>query len=203
MNPIQSRLLSFFALSVLLSLSSCVLPAPITKTTTDALLALYRDDHFRPLVVEYYSELTRDRSVALAILETCDQLELDPSLAFAIAWNESHFDPLAVSYNPTTVDQGLFQLNSRTFSRLDRKTVFNAKANALHGLTFYKAAYDKLQSESKALGYYNSGIGMTTNRPLPQRTVGYIKRVLADRDRLDHDAIAWLYFSHDTRLALR
>jgi soluble lytic murein transglycosylase-like protein len=177
--------------------------APTAKKSEDALLALYRDDHIRPLVVEYYSQLTQDRSVALAVLETCDELDVDPSLAFAMAWNESHFDPKAVSYNPTTIDRGLFQLNSRTFSKLNRKTVFDPKANAYHGLSYFKMAFSRLKSETKALGYYNSGIGLLTDRPLPQSTQDYIKRVLADRDRMDKDAIAWLYFSHDTRLALR
>jgi len=203
-SPIQFRLLFLFVLTVLLSASSCVVqPNTPPKTTDDALLTLYRDDHFRPLVVEYYSELTRDRAVTLAILEASDSLGLNPSLGFAIAWNESHFDPQAVSYNPTTTDRGLFQLNSKTFSRLDRKTVFDPKLNAKHGLSYYKMALDRLKSETKALGYYNSGVGLVSNRPLPQSTRGYIKRVLADRDRMDRDAIAWIYFSHDTRLALR
>lgn len=177
---------------------------PITKTTTDdALLTLYRNERIRPLVVEYYSQLTGDRDVALAILETCDDLGLDPSLGFALAWNESRFDPEAVHDNPTTQDRGLFQLNSRTFAQLDRKTVFDPKANAVHGLSFYKMALDRLKSEEKALGYYNSGIGLLTNRTLPRSTQAYIKRILADRERMDRDAIAWIYFSHDTRLALR
>jgi len=169
----------------------------------DALLALYRNDHLRPLVVDYYSRLTGDSTVALAILETCDDLDLDPSLAFALAWNESRFNPRAVNRNPSTIDRGLFQLNSRTFSGLDHRTVFDPKANAKKGLGFYKMALERLGTEEKALGYYNSGIGLLTNRPLPQRTQTYIKKILEDRDRMDRDAIASLYFSHDTHLALR
>lgn len=178
-------------------------PANPPATTDDALLALYRDDHLRPLVVEYYAHLTEDRAVALAILETCDELDIDPSLGFALAWNESRFNPLAINRNTSTSDRGLFQLNSKTFARLDRKTVFDPKANARHGLTYYKKALDKLGSEEKALGYYNAGIGMLTDRALPRSTQAYIKRILADRDRMDRDAIAWIYFSHDAKLALR
>lgn len=191
-------------MTILLSASSCLLaPSTLNLASDDAILALYRNDHLRPLVVEYYAHLTQDRSVALAILETCDTLDLDPSLGFALAWNESRFDPNAVNYNPSTMDRGLFQLNSRTFSRLDRKTVFNPKSNAEHGLAYYKMALTRLGSEEKALGYYNSGIGLVSDRALPQRTQSYIKRILADRDRMDRDAIAWIYFSHDTSLALR
>jgi soluble lytic murein transglycosylase-like protein len=188
---------------VLVLLSSCQLPGGDKKPSPDALLTLYRDDRLRPLVVEYYANLSGDRAVSLAILETCDEMGLDPSLAFAMAWNESKFNPHAVNYNPTTMDRGLFQLNSRTFSRLDRKTVFDARSNAHHGLAFFKQILDKLGTEEKALGYYNSGIGMLTDRALPRSTQAYVKKVLADRERMDHDAIAFLYFSHDTRLALK
>jgi soluble lytic murein transglycosylase-like protein len=192
-----------FALIALLSLASCQPPPDVSKAPDDALLTLYRDEHLRPLVVEYYAQLTSDRPVALAILETCDELNLDPSLAFSMAWNESKFNPRAVNYNPTTIDRGLFQLNSRTFSRLSRKTVFDPRSNAQQGLAFYKNAFDRLRSEEKALGYYNSGIGLLTDRTLPRSTQAYVKKVLADRERMDRDAIAFIYFSHDARLALR
>lgn len=199
---IPIRFPGLFALFNLLLLASCQFPPDASKPA-HALLTLYRDDHLRPLVVDYYSQLTSDRTVAVAILETCDDLELDPSLGFALAWNESKFDPRAVGYNPTTIDRGLFQLNSKTFPQLDRRAVFDPKSNAQHGLTFYKAALDRLGSEEKALGYYNSGIGMLSDRTLPRSTQAYIKKVLADRERMDRDAIAFLYFSHDARLALR
>lgn len=201
-EPIRFRL-PLVLIAVFFLPACSLVPAAGEPSTQDALLALYRDDHLGPLVVEYYAKLTEDRAVALAILEACDQLGIAPSLGFALAWNESQFDPRAVNYNATTMDRGLFQLNSRTFSRLDRRTAFDPKANAVLGLTYYKRAYDKLGTEEKALGYYNAGIGWTTDRVLPLRTQAYIKRILEDRDRMDRDAIAWIYFSHDAKLALR
>lgn len=188
--------------------SSCILPTPSLITAAapvaeDALLALYRNDRFKPLVVEYTTELTQSRTVALAVLETCDELNLDPALALAVAWNESQFNPQAIHNNPDSQDRGLFQLNSKTFAKLSRAAVFNPKSNARQGLLYLKRALDKLGSETKALGYYNSGIGLVTQKPLPRSTKAYVQRVLEDRDRFDHDAIAFLYFSHDTRLALR
>lgn len=186
----------------MLMLASCQPPAP-AKTSETALLVLYRDDHLRPLVMDYYASLTGDRAVALAILEACDELNLNPSLGFALAWNESKFNPRAVNDNGNTLDRGLFQLNTRTFPRLDRKTVFDPKINALHGLGYYKAALARLGTEEKALGYYNSGIGLVSDRNLPRSTKAYVKKILADRDRMDSDAIASIYFTHDVRLALR
>jgi soluble lytic murein transglycosylase-like protein len=198
---VEAILKVWILLTATLALAGCATSG--TSAPQDALLALYRNERLRPLVTDYYSRLTQDRTVAVAILETCDSLDINPSLAFAIAWNESHFDPRAVSYNASTIDRGLFQLNSETFSQLDRKTVFDPRANALHGLTFYKMAYDRLGSEEKALGYYNSGIGLVSSRPYPRSTQAYIKKVLAARAQMDRDAIAWIYFSHDTSLALR
>lgn len=205
MSSIRFRLpvAALALIAVFLTNSSSLTPVQRQPATKDALLALYRDEHLRPLVVEYYAKLTEDRAVALAILETCDELEIDPSLGFALAWNESRFNPRAVNHNSTTIDRGLFQLNSRTFARIDRKTVYDPKSNAVLGLTYFKRAYDKLGSEEKALGYYNAGIGMLTDRTLPKRTQAYIKRILEDRNRIDRDAIAWIYFSHDAKLALR
>jgi soluble lytic murein transglycosylase-like protein len=200
------RFRTLFALSLLIFAGSCQAPSPpvVQKVTNDdALLALYRDDHLKPLVVEYYSLLTGDQAITQAILDTCNQLDLNPSLGFAMAWNESHFNPRAVNYNDGTIDRGLFQLNSRTFSGLDRKTVFDPRANALRGLTYYKKAYVRLGSEERALGYYNSGIGLISERTLPRTTRAYVKKILSDRDMMDRDAIAWIYFSHDARLALR
>lgn len=193
--------LSSLLLLFLLGSSSCRTGSD--AVVLDALLSVYREEGLRPLLIEYYTSLTQNRDVALAILDACDELDLNPSLGFALAWNESQFDPKAVNHNPTTVDRGLFQLNSRTFSRLDRRTVFDPRTNAVLGLSYYKKALEKLGTEEKALGYYNAGIGLLTNRALPRSTVAYIQRVLADRDRMDRDAIAWIYFSHDARLALR
>jgi len=42
-----------------------------------------------------------------------------------------------------------------------------------------------------------------SDRTLPRSTQAYVKKILSDRDRMNHDAIAYIYFSHDTRLALR
>ena len=200
MKPIPIRILILALAAVLCTTSGIASDTPVSG---DALLTIYRNDRLRPLVTDYYARLTQDRAVAVAILETCDSLDIDPSLAFAMAWNESHFDPRAVSYNATTIDRGLFQLNSATFSDLDRKTVFDPKANAVHGLTFYKMAFDRLGTEEKALGYYNSGVGLISSRPYPRSTQAYIKKVLADRAQMDRDAIAWIYFSHDVSLAFR
>jgi len=185
-------------------LSSCLTPSTEpASTTSDALLSLYRDPQFRPLVQEYFTDLTANAAVANAILVTADALDMNPSLAFAVAWNESRFNPRAVNWNRSTVDRGLFQLNSRTFAHLKRATVFDPVSNARQGLTYLKRALDRLGSEEKALGYYNAGIGLLTDRELPQSTNLYVKKVLDDRDSIDHDAIASIYFGHGVRLALR
>jgi len=200
-SPIRFSL--WFAVATMFLVASCQPQVvPVRKAET-ALLTLYRDEQLRPVVVDYYASLTGDRSVALAILEACDDLGINPSLGFSLAWNESKFNPRAVNDNGNTVDRGLFQLNSRTFPRLDKRTVFDPKLNAIRGLRFYKTALARLGSEEKALGYYNSGIGMVSDRALPRSTQAYVKKILADRDRMDRDAIAFIYFSHDARLALR
>ncbi len=203
--PIIHRLLIASMLAAVLS-SSCAPAVPVEDhrlPSTDAVLNLYRNSHFQPLVLEFYTRLTDDRAVAVAILEVCDALALPPSLAFALAWNESQFDPKAINHNATSVDRGLFQLNSKTFSRLSSKTVYDPAENAKLGLGYYKSILDKLGTPEKALGYYNAGIGMLTDRVLPRRTLAYIDRILADQQNMDRDAIAWLYFSHEPRVALR
>jgi soluble lytic murein transglycosylase-like protein len=171
--------------------------------STDAVLNLYRSEHFRPVVLEFYSHLTASATVAQAILTACDDLGVAPSLAFALAWNESQFNPLATNYNEASVDRGLFQLNSRTFPKLTKKAFFDPDTNAHLGLKYLKNVLDKLGTPAKALGYYNAGIGLLTDRPLPRSTQSYIVRILEDQKSMDSDAIAWLYFSHEPRVALK
>lgn len=192
--------------SSLLALVACSDHVSVPESgppSSDAVLNLYRNEHFRPLVLEYYNHLTENSAVAQAVLEACDDLAIAPSLAFALAWNESQFNPRAQHQNVGSVDRGLFQLNSRTFEGVSSKDVFDPSKNAHLGLAYFKKILDRLKTTEKALGYYNAGIGMLTDRPLPRSTVLYVARVLKGQKSMDSEAIAWLYFSHDPRVALR
>ena len=190
-------------LLILVACSEDISSPEVGPPSTDAVLNLYRNAHFRPLVLEYYTHLTESALVAQAILGACDDLAVAPSLAFSLAWNESQFNPLAQHQNVGSVDRGLFQLNSRTFEGVSSKEVFDPSKNAHLGLAYFKKILDRLKTPEKALGYYNAGIGMLTDRPLPRSTILYVARVLKGQKSMDSEAIAWLYFSHEPRVALR
>ncbi|NNM53872.1 MAG: transglycosylase SLT domain-containing protein [Spirochaetales bacterium] len=186
-----------------LFLTACSVPEKAgTASSADAVLSLYRTPELKASVLEYFSRLTENRAIAKTILAECDRLNLPPSLAFSLAWNESKFNPLAFNRNPDSVDRGLFQLNSKTF-RLSREAVYDLKTNTRHGLAFFKKIYDRTGNIADALAYYNSGIANADSPRLPASTKDYIQHILRDRQALDHGVMAWLFFSQQTMLASR
>ncbi|MBR1722472.1 MAG: lytic transglycosylase, partial [Treponema sp.] len=54
-------------------------------------LALYRQPQSRPAVEWFYTHVTSNREVALAILENADKNDIPLSLAFSLAFVESRF----------------------------------------------------------------------------------------------------------------
>ena len=78
-------------------------------------LTLYRHPVTREAVIDFFVKLTGSEEVALVDLYYADKYHINPFLIFALIYTESGFRPTAVSLNASSVDRGLFQLNSKTF----------------------------------------------------------------------------------------
>lgn len=145
----------------------------------DAVASYYGNPMMKESVVAFFASITRSRETALAILENAVAQRIPVSLAFAIAYEESEFDPRAVGKNPDSVDRGLFQLNSKSFPELGEDRVFDPSVNARVGLEYFKSIFEHAGNEVSALAMYNAGRTRVARGATPQRTLNYISRVLS------------------------
>ncbi|HKL85879.1 MAG TPA: lytic transglycosylase domain-containing protein, partial [Treponemataceae bacterium] len=105
-------------------------------------------------------------------------------LAFALAWEESRYQPKAVNKNPSSTDRGLFQLNNKAFPKLTEKDFFSIETNAKYGLSHLRYCIDLSGNEVAALAMYNAGTTKVRNDNTPKRTLDYVSRILSYRDGL-------------------
>jgi soluble lytic murein transglycosylase-like protein len=147
-------------------------------------LALYREELTRDRVVDFFVERAGSESIALPILYYADRLDISLTLAFSLVWGESRFQPVAVNYNSTSIDRGLFQLNSLTFRHLTEDDFFTPEVNAFHGLKYLEFCIRQGENEAQALAIYNAGLTRVVRGQTPASTLRYVDRVLAYRARL-------------------
>ncbi len=155
------------------------------STATDPGLALYRAEESRADVIWFYSHITNNESVTKVILENADKNNIPLSLAFALSWEESRYQVRAVNKNASSVDRGLFQLNSKAFPKLTEKEFFNPELNAHYGLTHLSYCLDLSGNEVAALAMYNAGTTKVRNNNTPQRTLDYVSRIQSYRNGLE------------------
>jgi len=150
----------------------------------DAGLFLYRNPTTRFVVEEFYSGVTADRGVALAILAAAEAHDIPLPLAFSVAWEESKYRIRAVNHNARSLDRGLFQLNSRSFPHLDVEEFFNPVINARHGLSHLRFCLKEGKNEVVALAMYNAGT-QRVRAGTPYTTLHYVARALEYRRELE------------------
>lgn len=153
---------------------------------TDIGLSLYRDESSKADVVWFYTHVTGSETVTQAILTNADKNNIPLSLAFALAYVESRYKTRAVNYNKnSTIDRGLFQLNSSSFSKLSEEECFNPEINAKYGLTHLRFCFDTAGNEVAALAMYNAGTVKVKSGSTPQMTLNYVSKIMDYRDGLD------------------
>jgi len=155
-------------------------------------LSLYREDVTRARVVEYFVLKTGSEAIALPILYYADRLDIPLSLAFSLAFVESRYVPVAVNRNTSSVDRGLFQLNSQTFRHLDEDDFFNPEVNTFYGLKHLEFCLDAGVDDAQALAIYNAGYARVINGMTPPSTLTYVQRVLDYRDDLNAEFAAYM-----------
>jgi len=143
----------------------------------DIILTLYRDPVSKESVVAFFEAITHSRQIAELILKYADKFEVDPSLAFALAWVESRYNPRAVNKNKDSVDRGLFQLNSKSFPRLQVDDFYNPDLNARYGIAHLRWCLDLAGSEVAGLAMYNAGTTRVRSDSTPKSTLDYISRI--------------------------
>ena len=90
------------------------------------------------------------------MIQMCEKYELPFALVLAVAEQESHFDPEAVSH---TNDYGIMQINKINFSWLQKKGInpLDHKGNIEAGVLMLSEAVKKYDDFNLALMAYNCG----------------------------------------------
>jgi hypothetical protein len=150
---------------------------------------LFNRPESRELVIDFFTGLCPSREIAEAILVSADWFNIPPALAFALAWEESEFNPLAVNNTKNrdgSVDRGLFQLNNRSFPHLELQAFFSPEINSWHAMSHLRYCIDAGKSEIAALAMYNAGTGRVTSSGAPKATLDYISRILENRNKIEN-----------------
>jgi soluble lytic murein transglycosylase-like protein len=150
----------------------------------DIIQEWYRRIETRTFVIDYFAEICPTRELAEIILVYADLFDIPPALALALAWEESRLDPDAVNIENKngSTDRGLFQLNNRSFPRVDKNAFYSPDVNARHAMNHLRYCLDTGGTEIAALAMYNAGAG----RVVPRATLDYISRILENRLKIEN-----------------
>jgi len=154
----------------------------------DYILELYRNPQAQVRVIAFFADICASLEIAEIILSNADSFDISPALAVALAWEESHLDPRAVNTKnrDESVDRGLFQLNNRSFPRLEIQAFFNPHVNARFGLGHLRHCLDVGGSEIAALAMYNAGASRVKSSGTPKTTLDYISRIMENRWEIEN-----------------
>lgn len=167
----------------------------------DSGLSLYRSAHTRTAVEWFYTSITEDRDVALAILQEADKNNIPLSLAFALAYAESRYKIRAINRNTNaSIDRGIFQLNNNSFPALVEEDFFDPYISAKYGMSHLRYCLDTAGNEVSALAMYNAGTNRVRNNGTPQMTLNYISNIQSYRQGLENlfeDEVVQNYMRYD------
>ncbi|MDR3131165.1 MAG: transglycosylase SLT domain-containing protein [Treponema sp.] len=135
-----------------------------------------------------YSFVTSKEEISAAILSSASAFDIPPSLAFALCWAESEFNPRAVnrSNRDGSIDRGLFQLNNRSFPNLKDAEFFNPSISAHYGMAHLRMCLDAGGSVVAGLAMYNAGTHRVTMEGAPKQTLNYISRILEFQQQIEY-----------------
>ncbi len=155
------------------------------KHRSDPILALYRDETARADVVAFFAAIFHSENLARIILKRADEFDVSPSMAAALSWEESKFNPKAVNRNKASIDRGLFQLNSKSFPKLKENDFFNPDLNARYAIAHLRWCLDLAGTDVSALAMYNAGTTRVRSDSTPKKTLDYVSRILEFKGGVD------------------
>lgn len=153
----------------------------------DFILNYYQNPGTQESVIGFFTSLVHSRDLATLILAKADEFNIRPSLAFALCWEESHFNIRAIntSNSNKTIDRGLFQLNDVSFPNLTEPDFFNPDVNVHYGLSHLRWCLDRGGSVVAGLAMYNAGTVRVSSGGTPKRTLDYISRILESQEKIE------------------
>ena len=85
----------------------------------------------------------------------------------------------------TSIDRGLFQLNSNSFPELTEADFFDPYISAKYGMSHLKFCLNSAGNEVSALAMYNAGTGRVRSNKTPQSTLNYIGKIMTYQKMLE------------------
>ena len=138
-------------------------------------LALYRQPLSRTAVEWFYFQITGSREVTQAIITEAEKNDIPLSLAFSLAHTESNFNTNATNRNAnSSIDRGLFQLNSNSFPELSEADFFDPFVSSRYGMAHLKFCLNTAGNEVSAL-----------SNKTPQSTLNYVGKIMSYQKMLD------------------
>jgi hypothetical protein len=149
----------------------------------DLILEYYQDEFRRQEILAFFGALAQSDKIAQLILDNAAVFRISPSLAFALCWKESRFNPWAVNQanRNSSIDRGLFQLNNRSFPKLSEEDFFNPALNVYYGMAHLRWCLDSVDTEVAALAMYNAGHTRVSSGATPKQTLDYVSGILEFR----------------------
>ena len=165
-------------------------------------LALYRQPLSRTAVEWFYFQITGSREVTQAIITEAEKNDIPLSLAFSLAHTESNFNTNATNRNAnSSIDRGLFQLNSNSFPELSEADFFDPFVSSRYGMAHLKFCLNTAGNEVSALAMYNAGTGRVRSNKTPQSTLNYVGKIMSYQKMLDQLFEEQVASYFETRLA--
>jgi len=159
----------------------------VTERVPDPIIEYYRRSEYKNWVIDFFTDICSNKEISQVILQNADEFEVSAALAFALCWEESRFNPRAVSRpnRDGSIDRGLFQLNNKSFPDLDPLAYFYIRYNARYGISHLRYCLDTGGSEVSALAIYNAGTGRVSSTGAPKVTLNYISRILENKSKIE------------------
>ena len=158
----------------------------------DVIREMYQSSESQSRVIDFFTRICGSQDIAEAILRYANLYDVSPSLAFALAWEESRFNIKAVNVlnKDGSTDRGLFQLNNFSFPGIDIQAFFDPAVSARYGMSHLRFCLDSGGTEIAALAMYNAGTGRVRTTGAPKSTLDYVHRILENKQRLESLFIA-------------
>ena len=169
----------------------------------DSVLEYYRNFDYKEWVIDFFTAICKNREIAWSILDSSDEFNIPPALAFALCWEESRFNPNAINRKNLdgSIDRGLFQLNNKSFPHLEISSFYTINSNVRYGVGHLRYCLNVGGSEISALAMYNAGAGRVKSTGAPEVTLNYISRILENRRKIESRFHTKLIKEEESRLA--
>ncbi|MGI9256361.1 MAG: transglycosylase SLT domain-containing protein [Salinispira sp.] len=163
----------------------------------DPTLQLYGRTDTRDAVIDFFISLVGSEDVAIPVIYYANKQRIPLLTAFSLMYVESRFLPEAVNVNRSSIDRGIFQLNSRSFPHLQETDFFDPSLNAHYAMTYLRWCMTHSSNEEEALAMYNAGYGNIKRGYIPESTKRYIQKIYTYRKTLTAEFYQYLDISRN------